>query len=243
MFWGALDLEQEYAANPAYLTTEYVSLGESARPGEGIGVRRATLHLKRTASGSQDDDAQVHFDFLNITSDAPDDTWTSGDFSALEGRLTTWWAAVKGQVPTWYSHYRFSWHRVGSGIVKPNPAARITDLVTPVAGTATSNMPPQVACSISLRTAIRKHWGRTYLPFGNNMDSFGRVPTANAGVITAATKALLDGAKSDDFVCVVTSETAQSAFVVDQVSVDDVADIIRRRRWKRVNSRSLVTIA
>jgi hypothetical protein len=231
-FWGALVLDEAATSQPAYPVTDYVTLGDDATVGGGVGVRRATLVLDRSGYATADDAALMHFDFLNLTSDSPDDTWTSADFAALEGRLNTWWNTIKGYTPATTKLTRYYWHRVGAGITKPNPAIRITDIATPVASAAsTFSAPPQAACSISLRHGVRRAWGRTYLPMAV-AGAGGRFANADADAIVAATVTLLQGAKLDDFLCVVTSIVHNQAFVVEKVVVDNTVDIIRRRRFK-----------
>lgn len=234
-FWGALDVDAASTSNPYYAPTDYVTLGDDATQGGGVGVRRATLVLDRSAITVPDDAMLMHFDFLNLTSDQPDDTWTTADFTALEARFTTWWAALKGYTPTGVKLTRIYWHRVGKGIGKPNPAVRISDYATPVASNASAiNYPPQAASSISLRHGSRRSWGRTYLPIAAGAAG-GRLPSGDVDFLVATTVALLNGAKTDDFLCVVTSEAHDQAFVVDEVAMDSTVDIIRRRRFKHTS--------
>lgn len=238
-FWGALDINTASTQNPYYAVTDYATLGASAVAGSGVGVRRATLVCKRPVSPIADDDFNLHFDFLNLTGDEPDDTWTTADYVALESRLQTWWSAAAVAVPSNNQFYRVMWHRVGKGIAKPNPAIRILDLGAGLNGLlapASVNVPPQVASAISLRHGSRPSWGRTYLPYGKSTP-LGRIGVTDVDTMCTATMALLTGAKSDDFLMVVTSVRHDQAFVVDSIAVDDTPDIQRSRRWKHLNYR------
>lgn len=241
-FWGALSADLE-GSSPSYpYPTAYATLGADASVGGGIGVRRATLKLNRTAGvAPADDDALMHFDFLNITGGSPDDTWITSDYTTLEALLTTWWNAVKSRVPVWYQWDRVLWHRVGPGITPPNPAERILDLASPISASGATANPPQCACSITFRTGVRHSWGRTYLPWGEALVG-GRVQTTGADAIANATRTLFAGAASADFHPVVVSTPLNSALGIDTVETDDVADIIRRRRWKHTTYRKLVTV-
>lgn len=231
VFWGLIDLDLEQAKYPSYAGTDYVSGGDSAASGEGIGVRRVTMVLERSLASVADDSCEMHFDFLNTTSNEPDDTWTAGDFTTLETLLGTWWTAVKADVPPDTRLSRYLWNRVGTGVPKPNAAERIVDL-TPVAGTGTRSLPPQCAAAISLRHSIRPSWGRTYLPIAGPVISTGRFSTTRADAIVAATVSLFNSARSADFAPVVVSERLSSAIGIEYVAMDDVIDIVRRRRWK-----------
>jgi hypothetical protein len=156
--WGAVSYDAAAAQTPSYAVgTDYATLGASAAAGGGVGVRRATLVMRREAVTPTDDVTQCHFDFLNFTGGAPDDTWTPSDYTTLEGLLSTWWNTVRGKAPSWEAMSRIVWHRVGPGVALPNPAERILDITTPAAGVATSLNPPQVASSITFRTGLRRH--------------------------------------------------------------------------------------
>lgn len=231
VFWGLIDLDLEQAKYPSYAGTDYVNGGDSAASGEGIGVRRSTIVLERSAATIADDTCEMHFDWLNTTSNEPDDTWTTGDFTTMESLLTSWWTAVKGDVAADTKYSRVLWNRVGTGVPKPNAAERIIDY-TPVAGTGTRSLPPQAACAISLRHGIRPSWGRTYLPISGPVITTGRFSTTRADAIVAATVSLMNAARAADFAPVVVSERLSSAIGVERVACDDVIDIIRRRRWK-----------
>jgi hypothetical protein len=213
-------------------TKRHKTIGADATVGGGIGVRRATLVLDRSGYSVPDDAATVHFDFLNLTGDEPDDTWTPADYATLETLLSAWWNTVKGYTPATTKLTRYYWHRVGKGITKPNPAVRIADIASPVASAAsTFTSPPQAACSISLRHGKRRSWGRTYLPIAV-VAAGGRLATADADALVAATITLLNATKSADFLGVVTSVVHDQAFIIDDVVVDNTVDIIRRRRFK-----------
>jgi hypothetical protein len=242
LLWGAFDFETESAKYPQYASTQYAELGDSAASGAGIGVRRATLLLTRAAAVVADDASEMHFDFMNFTGGNPDDTWTSADYTTLEGLLTTWWATVRLNVPSDTAFSRILWNRVGPGVPKPNPAERILDITTPSSGTGTRALPPQAAMAISLRHPIRRSWGRTYLPIGHAVPANGRSDAVDVDRSVAATVALAQGAKAADFAVVVTSPILSSALLVETIVCDDTVDIIRRRRWKHTNYKKLTAV-
>jgi hypothetical protein len=242
LLWGLVDLSVANGQTPTYVNpTDYAILGPSAAAGAGIGARRATLVLDRTLAVPADDAMNMHFDFVNYTAGAPDDTWIASDYTSLEARIVTWWTALVARTPTFVRLSRIAWHRVGPGIPHPNPAERILDLASPIVGTATANVPPQSACALTFRTAVRHSWGRTYYPLASATTG-ARLPTATADDLANTTRTLLAGAKSDDFLPVVISRRLNSALGIETVETDDVVDIIRRRRWKHTTYRKLVTV-
>jgi hypothetical protein len=230
-FWGAFDVTY---TTPEYTGSALVSAGTSAAPGSGVGVRRAQLRFARTPPSTFDDDlAEMHFDFMNITGGDPDDTWTDTDFSDLEGYLSTWFTAVAGRMHTSHTFQEIRWYRIGTGVTPPNPAERVTAMGA--GGTASSSMlPPQNAASITLKTARRKQWGRTYFPglTSSSHTSAGQLGTGTVDDLAAATDALAVSAKTKQFYLGVVSDVAGSFFAAEQVQVDDVSDIIRSRRWR-----------
>lgn len=239
--WGAFDLDVAEGQTPAYVgSTQYATLGPDATPDGGIGVRRATLVLDRSAASPADDDALMHFDFLNITAGAPDDTWITSDYTTLEGFLSTYFAAVAALIPAYVQFKRVLWHRIGPGVVPPNPAERILDFGSPASASGSQLLPPQCASSITFRTGVRRSWGRTYLPLGAVLATNGRLTNAQADTLATATDALHGSAAGADFHPVVVSNHLNSALGIETVEVDNVVDIIRRRRWKHTTYRKLI---
>jgi hypothetical protein len=238
--WGGIDLTFAQSETPSYATTQIVTAGSSAVVGSGVGVRRATLTLDRQTARVGADPAAMHFDFMNTTGGAPDDTWTSADFTTLEALIETWFNLVSTYVPSGYKFTGISWHRVGTGIHKPNPAERLYLPATPNTGLGAAQNPPQAACSITFRTGVRKSWGRTYLPFGQALIAPAKISTTTVDGIANATSSLVTSAATADFQLVVVSAPLHSALVVEKIEVDDNVDVIRRRRWKQSTYRKIV---
>lgn len=241
MLWGAVDW-QAGSGNP-YASGQTASGGTSAAAGSGgIGVRRVTLVLDRSTYSPGDDDATLHFDFLNITAGSPDDTWTTGDYTTLETLLASFWTVAKAYTSSKTQLREYRWHRVGTGVAKPNPAERTNVLGSMVPGTGTSGPnAPQVACSLTFRTAVRNSWGRTYIPFDSgSLTANQRLGTGTVDAIAAGLNTLVTGAASADFRLVVTSLAKSAALNVERIEVDDVLDVIRRRRWKHTGYRKLL---
>lgn len=232
-FWGAADIE---VLTGGYTPAQQKSLGPTAVAGSGVGVRRAALIFNRTPPGSFTDDVAVtHMDFLNFTGGNPDDTWTTGDYDTLENLIISfWWSNMKPLVSTAYSLHEIRWYRIGTGVTPPNPPQRTTTVNQ--AGTASSQpLPPQVAATVSLHVAPRRSWGRAYVPGLTSSAiaaSGGTLAHSYVDALLNAWATLQTDAASADFAMVVHSKHLGSALQVEGLAVDDVADIIRRRRWK-----------
>jgi hypothetical protein len=238
--WGGLDITAAEAESPSYGPTQIVSGGPSAVVGSGVGVRRCSLVFDRTALNPGADNAIMHFDFLNTTGGAPDDTWTAADFVALETPIVSMINGLKAYIPGSWKLTELDWHRVGSGIGKPNPAERQYLLPVPIACIGVNTLPPQAACSITFRTGVRHSWGRTYLPLGVTLGSDQFLQSTAVDAIAGAVHTMVQAAAAADFLLVVVSESLHSALVVERIEVDNVTDIIRRRRWKKSTYRKML---
>src|SRR5262245_9652280 len=229
--WGAVDW-QSGTDNP-YADAQTGNLGDSIVSAGGVGVRRAVLTLDRTTLEAGLDPATIHFDWLNMTSGSPDDTWTTADYTTLETAMDAWFTTVKVYVHTGIRLTTYNWYRVGIGAPVPNPAIRQVVKGTAIAGTyASTPNPPQVASSVTFRTAVRRSWGRTYLPFSSNssLTAAGRLSSGTVDNIAGATNTMVSTGASNDFYLVVYSKHLSAALNVEKVECDDVTDIIRRRR-------------
>lgn len=229
-FWGALDIV--HSDESAYTTAQTKSLGENVSP-PGIGVRRAQLVFTRAGIGSGEDSIVGHFDFLNLTSGNPDDTWTTGDFTTLETAIGTFFTSTAGMMWSKIVFDQIRWYRIGPGTAPPNPPVRITDVTTP--GSGANPLPPQVALSVTFKTAVRKGWGRIYLPYATSghVDSNGYVDASTCSNVANATKTLFDTAQAAEFTPVVYSPTRGKAFSIETIQVDNLYDVIRSRRYDK----------
>jgi hypothetical protein len=91
-------------------------------------------------------------------------------------------------------------------------------------------MPPQVSITVTEKTAVRREWGRLYLPSPRGTDvllNTGRIDTTVQNGILNATLALYDGAAADDFMPVVYSPTRKKVYGVEKLQVDDLFDVQR----------------
>jgi hypothetical protein len=153
------------------------------------------------------------------------------------------WAALGSGMTSDFRLEEHRWYAYGAGINPPNPPSRITTLGTPIVGTGTVMTPHQVATTITLRTTLRRHWGRIYLPIG-------AVAIAAGGELTTAwvdslagyfRTALLVTPAAQGILPVVYDRQRKLLFGVTQLEVDSVPDIIRRRRPRDTTYRKIYT--
>lgn len=178
----------------------------------------------------------VHF--LNLTDSEPDSTWDGTDYGTVETAFSQLWTDIKDNYFSWLHLDQFRWYRDGPAFhptpSEGNPADRVTEV--DVAGsltTGTTNLPPQVAISVTERTAIRKRWGRFYLPAPRVSQTTieGRLQAAFVDEIADACEAAFNTCRAADLIPVVFSPTTENAYSVDELQVDDLFDVIRSRRW------------
>jgi hypothetical protein len=231
-WWGTV--EAFSSDEGMYTAAQTKKAGDAATP-PGIGVRRCQLIFNREPAGSTEDVATTHMDFMNVTGGEPDDTWVDADFTTLETAISTWWTAVKTHCHTTTKLAQYRWYRIGPGVFPPNPPVKITTF-TPVPGTGTDAMPPQVAASITLKPPARKQWGRIYIPglsIASATSGTGRIVSTAQNNFANATDTLHGTAAAADFIPVVYSKTRSKAFAIESLQVDDLFDVIRSRRWDR----------
>jgi hypothetical protein len=236
-FWGAIEFEG--SDDKMYSAAETKAMGTTATP-PGIGVRRCQIVWERTPTGSTEDVATTTHDFLNLTGGNPDDSWIDADFLSIEGRLDTMWNSLASYINNKTKIIQYRWYRIGPGIATPNPPVRLT--TKSIAGQATQSLPPQVALSVTEKTPVRRAWGRFYIPGPSASQvgaADGRWNSSSTTAVMTAASTMYQGCVADGFPPVVYSRTRQKAYTVEAVQVDDLLDVIRRRRWDKPITRAV----
>lgn len=202
----------------------------------------AVIDQRDAAAGVWTERAQYSIAFVNVTGGDPDYTWTTADFQAIESGSEAFWTALASSIPSTFRLAEHRWYAFGPGVTPPNPVHRFVTLTTPIAGTAGVGTFSQGACAITLKTTLRKHWGRFYLPYSaTRLDAAGRILTANVdAVATAARTFLTSGSGQGVFPCVYDS-TKKVVNGMTAIQVDDIADIVRRRRQAVTQYRKVFT--
>lgn len=181
--------------------------------------------------------------YVNSTGGNIDTTWTSADYAAVESAIQAFWTGN----PTYFSDsvrlVEHRWYAFGPEVIAPNPPSRVTTLGTPIAGTSTGAFVRQVACTVTLRTALRRHWGRIYLPFVSSVYvTDGQLTSGNVDSLTTAARTMLLAAEtSQGVVPVVWDRTRKLAYTVTGIEVDSVPDIQRRRRPRDTGYRKILS--
>lgn len=183
----------------------------------------------------------VHW--INLTAGEVDTTWIDADFASVESAVQTFWTTDAARVPIDFRLVEHRWYPYGVSVLPPTPAARVTTLGSPIAGTGSVQSPHQLATTVTLRTGLRRHWGRIYMPLSAGVLSSGGVLSSAEvdGVATAARTMFMVTPSAQGIVPVVYDRNRKLAFGVTAVEVDSVPDIVRRRRPRDTGYRKIFT--
>lgn len=199
----------------------------------------------------QDDVRVATLDLVKLAAGVPTSNWLAGDFTTVQTALNAFWTSLKAQYPPNVSASRIKIYKLGPNISPPQ--VPVYDAAWTGAGTnaITNMLPPQVALSVTEKAGSKLHWGRFYLPAPaagtNQINPFGRPPSAFLGLVADYVDTLYETLRTNNLPVVVyrqplperkkkngTTLPARnaSAWTVDDIQIDDVYDVIRRRRWK-----------
>lgn len=208
--------------------------------------RYAVLRFQRpTPAGAVEDYAQIGINLVNITGGDIDTSWTSGDYTTCDGHFTEWWNTIKSQIQADHKLVDVRYYR--RYFATPmTPEKRFGDsgppehiLTVNSNGTSvTLPLPFQVAMSVTFKTAVPRHWGRVYmpgLPQSAADDGYGRWDVGSRTAVANAFAELMDDLGGSEFFPVVPVTQVSKVLVpgllgVTSVQVDDIPDVIRRRR-------------
>jgi hypothetical protein len=222
-------------------------------PGEW---RHASIVWTNAVTNLVADEEIVGFDISNITNGGLDSSWTSADYDTVD-------AVLKLLVQQWSLHqhqgmsskeiryYRRSFNPYTNN-TQPFPPTGPPERVTPwvVAGQDPTPIANQIAVTHSEITAYPRHWGRAYWPApGAGVFATGGYLSTTfvdawATVVHDAYQSLQD---AQFFPTVVTTQVnklpSRQLLGVSAIQVDNVPDVIRRRRPRTTTHRKALPIS
>lgn len=239
-----------WLAPPAYtFLKELLDEGAQTEDVEDLEWRRVAVKYDNLNSTATADDAWVGFDIVNVTDGDPDPTWTDADFVSAEGHLDTFFNDSKASCSTNYQVSEYRWYRrrfnpygVPEAFADSGPPVRVTPRT--YTGVSAYGGATQIAASLTERTTFPKHWGRTYMPGVWQIGANGRFGSSLVNQIADQAKTLYEGLGGDDFTIVVPmtqldGDPNRGLLHVTKVAVDDIPDVIRRRRLSNVVTRAV----
>jgi len=254
--WAKLAKYGLRAAGEAWAIYEAYLAGEHVKDPVVGEWRQLQWHFTRsTPAGRSEDRAIMTFDFFNVTDNDWDSTWTTADYTAVETPALTCWNALKGVVQSNHTLVEMRWFRrsfreVMTPSVRFNPSGP-PERITPVGtsgslSTTGGNAIYQAACSITEVGPLPGHWGRTYLPgvSATNVDASSRFITTCCDAVATAVQTWYSAAWTAQLIpCIATTQLNKNlgGFItpVLEIHVDDVPDVIRRRRPKQTTYRAI----
>lgn len=224
------------------------------------GTAMANLFTRSHPSGTVEDVAQwqIHYVMRPGTAGLSEQL-NDGDMAAVESSfLSNVWTVLAPLTTSGWTFSEHVWRDFGADfplttpedpgqtppVHKYGPVRRRTTVGVPGNGSGI-RLPDQVAATVTLKTGSRKHWGRVYLGgFASPLvsgNAFGRWSTTNVDAICNAFHSHFQGLAGLPRVLepVVWSSRYSAIMTVDQIQVDDVPDIIRRRRPKQAAYRKV----
>lgn len=214
-----------------------------------------------TPANTVEDRAQVGFNIVNMTNGSIDTSWDEGDYTTVNsaiGEFLNQWASLASSTHT-ANEIRYYVRGFNPDIPWGQPVTTLdpstgkpydrftnsgsVEAVFPVTKVGASVGPPapyQAAMSMTFRTAQRKHWGRVYLPGVGTGETanFGRFTSLAVTTVANAGAHMVDYLQSRDFLVFVPTTQVGGNFhagqqTITEVVVDDIPDVIRRRRPKQ----------
>lgn len=158
----------------------------------------------------------------------------TADFEHIEARHDVFWNGLSADrsALVYQGEYRWYGPRDTPGIW--GEAIRVQATTAPD-GDATAGLPQQVACSLTLETDVRRRWGRFYIPCLSSTTLDG----TRAGLFSAVFQDRVADLAEVCFLqshatwrVVVFGTPTPTSLEVRNIRVDNVPDVIRKRRWE-----------
>jgi hypothetical protein len=228
---GGLSFWDSYTADPTF---------------EG---RKVSLVFDRPAEAnlSTRDTIITSFALFKISASDPDPSWDSGDYGDAETIIETWWGATKGLFASDLTFEEIRWYQEGPSVTPPNPVVRTTSVGVAATGGGPA-LPPQVSTTVTLQTAIRKYWGRMYLPaprdgaLDDTSTVWGRWDHSFVDSWCTDLQGMFNDLGAIGLIPAVYSRAGAAFMSVVGLEVDDVPDIQRRRRFATTGYRKQLTL-
>jgi hypothetical protein len=229
--------------------------------------KMVVVYTRQPTGGPPQDIAETTHHFINLTGGTPDATWTTADYSQVESAFSAFWSAIRADYSPMVATKEYRWYAAGPAYKSFGPTSapllRVTSAVS--AGTSSArSLPPQCAVSVTEWTTahytvppehghpgqLRNRWGRFYLPnpcisFMGNLGaaSEGRIDPTRQNVWATAAGAFYNACRGgNNLVPVVYSSKNGNSYSVDRIHLDDIVDVIRRRRFETPLSRQEIVL-
>ena len=238
----------------SYLVQFLDYLGEmkdSSDPSPGV-----WMHIQVVVANNQTqlkaDEMIITFDVVNITGGGLDSTWTQSDFDQVIGALNNLcmdWTVQMSHDCTFteqrYYARSYNPYTISEPFTKSGPPVQVAQIG--LVGQQPTPLAHQTAATHTEITPFPKHWGRAYWP-APGAGVFGNAGYFNNAFVDDwcnSVHSAFDGLADAEFFLTVPTTQALGApsrqlLGVTAIQVDNVPDVIRRRRpWATTHRTSL----
>jgi hypothetical protein len=243
----ASDYKTYWDAQPKDADTNYVNSGAAV-----LGATRLICsYVRATPAGTREDRAVFGVWCAKIVGGGLYSRHDISELAGLETAADAFTTALKAFMSTSWQLVEYAWFFVTQDSPRDDsgrsqlmgPPARITSKSVFGSG-GTQSLPHQCASTITLRTASRRHWGRSYIPglsVGQVDAQYGRLTTTCTDGLASAMNTL-HNTWQDAGTQLGTYSLLKPAFLTPkQIEVDDIFDIVRRRRAKQSAYKKLLS--
>lgn len=160
--------------------------------------------------------------------------------ASFDTDIINWFTALQALISNKYTLREARYYDVPAtaGVDMGGPK-RVTTLG--MVGTSSTNcLPPQCAASVTFKTSVRKQWGRSYVPglTVSSIDANGRLTSSARSTLLSAFQ-ILTGRGGTGGAMTIFSRVHWAHNDPVTVQVDDIVDVIRRRRFSTANARTV----
>lgn len=170
--------------------------------------------------------------------------WTAASADLFHTNFQTMFNAIKAVFSTEVGPNEMRFYNVPATPGKYGDPVFIRTNTVKGTDPAAATLPPQVAVTVTFQTAARRHWGRIYLGglTYTTAVSDGRLTGATGISIGGAMKTFLTNLITNSMPIVVFNRKTWVPQTIVGLSVDDVFDVQRRRRYDAPVNRYQTTI-
>lgn len=236
--WVVRKAITSFAGHELSAFTDGVYTTEDDTTFDPVNILRLQIRYRVQRTGLQDDLYENVLHFVNTAGELPGAPATDVQKAAVESAWTTFWGSWKSMAAPEVALAEYRWYHFNFDDTLTGPPTRVTP-ITPVPGTAGLAQIGQVASTVTLRTPLRKNWGRVYLP-GGIQGTPGFLTNTNVDNQVAYFKTFAQACDTADLNCVVYSRIKQAVFNIAQIEADNVLDVVRRRRPKNSTYKKIV---
>lgn len=212
----------------------------TAPAASSVHIARLQVRYKATRTPLPVDVYENVLHFVNSASGIAGEAVLDSQKAAAEAAFGAFFTVASSRMHPFVALDGYRWYGLTLGDPISGPPTRVTDITDVTAG-GPGSVPSQVACAITMRTGLRKHWGRIYVPCSNLSSTNGMFSSATVDALANGFRTFITACQAVSLTPVIFSPQRQSVMSIASIAVDDVPDIIRRRRARANTYQKVLT--